>query len=202
MKSFFLRLKEIWQQITWGKAVRFCREHGGDYLFLLGVAGASVGLDQWTKELVRAHIPLGSDWLPAGLEWLLPYARVRHWYNTGAAFGFFKDGGLLFMILAVLVVILIIYFFPRVPRQEWYLRLAMSLQMGGALGNLIDRLRFEGRVTDFISVGNFAVFNIADSSITVGVAILVLGAYLRERALQKARRPLEDSSWAEIVEDE
>ncbi len=202
MNESFSPVKTTWFEVAWKKVVLFLREHGTAYLFLFSVAGASVGLDQWTKELVRAHIPLGGDWLPPGLEWLLPYARIRHWYNTGSAFGFFKDGSLLFMILAVFVSAAIIYFFWRVPRQEWYLRIALSLQLGGAVGNLIDRLRFDGRVTDFISVGNFAVFNIADSSITLGVAILVLGMYLRERAVQKARRPLDEPSWAEIVEEE
>jgi signal peptidase II len=57
----------------------------------------------------------------------------------------------------------------------------MGLQMGGALGNMIDRLTHQGNVTDFISVGNFAVFNIADSSITVGVVVLLLGVYIQER---------------------
>jgi signal peptidase II len=60
------------------------------------------------------------------------------------------------------------------------MRIAISMQMGGALGNLIDRLRF-GPVTDFIAVGAFPVFNIADSSITVGVGILLLNLWLLER---------------------
>lgn len=201
MESFFLRFKTFGRSIRWRRAALFIREHWRDYLFLLAVSGTSVGLDLWTKELVRAHIPLGGDWLPPRLEWLMPYARIRHWYNTGSAFGFFKDGSLLFMFLAVVVTAAIVYFFPRVPRRDWYLRVAISLQMGGALGNLIDRLRFDGRVTDFISVGGFAVFNLADASITVGVAILVLGFYLQERALRKARRPLDDPSWAEIVDE-
>ncbi len=201
MRTSFWRSKAVWLEAVWKKIVSFFRQHGPAYLFLFLIVGVVVGLDQWTKELVRAHIPLGSDWLPPGMEWLLPYARLRHWYNTGA-FGFFKDGSLLFMILAFFVSAAIIYFFPKVPRQEWYLRLALSLQLSGALGNLIDRLRFDGRVTDFISVGEFAVFNIADSSITIGVAILVLGMYLRERAALKARQPLDEASWAEIVDEE
>lgn len=201
MDSLFSRVKTFWHSIQWRKVALFFREHWRDYFFLLAVSGTSIGLDLWTKELVRAHIPLGGDWLPSSLEWLMPYARIRHWYNTGSAFGFFKDGSLLFMFLAVVVTAAIIYFFPRVPRSDGYLRVAISLQMGGALGNLIDRLRFEGRVTDFISVGDFAVFNLADASITIGVAILVLGFYLQERALRKARQPLDDSSWAEIVDE-
>jgi signal peptidase II len=61
----------------------------------------------------------------------------------------------------------------------------MSLMLGGAVGNLIDRILFKNRVTDFISVGNFAIFNIADSSITVGVAVLLLGIWLQDRREKK-----------------
>ena len=60
------------------------------------------------------------------------------------------------------------------------------MQLAGAAGNLIDRLRFDGRVTDFISVGTFPVFNVADASISIGTAILLLGVYLQERAAQRA----------------
>ena len=73
-----------------------------------------------------------------------------------------------------------IYYYPRVEADDWTLKLAMGLQLGGAAGNLIDRLRV-GRVTDFISVGSFPVFNIADASISVGVAVLLLGVWINER---------------------
>jgi signal peptidase II len=62
----------------------------------------------------------------------------------------------------------------------------MGLQLGGALGNLIDRLTMNGEVTDFISIGAFPVFNVADGSITVGVIVLVLGAWLKERGSKGA----------------
>ncbi|MBN2386792.1 MAG: signal peptidase II [Anaerolineales bacterium] len=174
--------------IDWNALGPFLKEHWRDYLFLFPVAGAVVALDQWTKAWVRANIPLGSDWLPETLDWLAVYARLRHWTNTGAAFGVFKEGAVLFMILAIIVAGLIIFFFPLVPRRDWYLRLAMALQMGGALGNLVDRLRFDGHVTDFISIGSFAVFNVADASVTVGVAVLVLGAFIQERQLAKQEK--------------
>ena len=107
-------------------------------------------------------------------------ARIVHWKNTGAAFGIFQGFGNVFTILAIIVSIAILYYFPQVPRRDWTLRLAMGLQLGGAIGNLIDRLLF-GSVTDFISLGNFAVFNVADASISIGVAILVLGMLVKER---------------------
>jgi len=151
-----------------------------DYLVLFGVGGTSIALDQWTKWLVRTNIEFGMQWLPDSLMWLSPYARIVHWYNKGAAFGMFQNGNIVFTILAFIVIGAIIYYYPRVEAGDWTLRLAMGLQLGGAAGNLIDRLRV-GQVTDFISVGTFPVFNIADASISVGVAVLLLGVWLNER---------------------
>jgi len=162
----------------------YLKNHLIDYLFLLLSGAAIIGLDQWTKAMVRAKIPLGTDWLPNGLTWLLPYARIRHWYNSGAAFGIFQNGNLVFTILAIIVILLIIFYFPRTQRNDWWLRIAMILQFSGATGNLIDRLFF-AHVTDFLSVGRFAIFNVADASISTGVAVLILGVWLKERAEKK-----------------
>ncbi|NOY97919.1 MAG: signal peptidase II [Chloroflexi bacterium] len=156
-----------------------------DYLGLIGVSGSIVALDQWTKALVRENIPLGGTWLPESLGWLSPYARIVHWYNSGAAFGMFQEGGLIFTVLAFLVVGAIIYYYPQTERGDWSIRLALGMQMGGALGNLIDRLTL-GKVTDFVSVGTFPVFNVADSSISVGVAVLLLGVWMMERKQKRA----------------
>ena len=123
-----------------GSIPRFLSEHSLDYLFLFFIGAVIIGLDQWTKALVRANVPVGSDWLPAGLAWLLPYARIRHWYNSGAAFGIFQNGNLVFSILAVIVILLILYYYPRTQRNDWWLRVAMAMQFAGAAGNLIDRL--------------------------------------------------------------
>ncbi len=150
------------------------------YLQLFSVAGLVIALDQWTKWLVRTNIPFAETWLPRGLEWLEPYARLVYWENSGAAFGMFQNAGLVFTILAFLVIGAIIYYYPQVESSDWTLRLALSMQLGGASGNLIDRLTI-GQVTDFISVGNFPVFNVADASISVGVAILLLGVWWSER---------------------
>ena len=167
-----------------GAVFTFLKEHFFDYLILFLIGGIIIGLDQWTKALVRANIPLGTDWLPDGLAWLMPYIRIRHWYNSGAAFGIFQNGNLVFTILAIIVILLIIYYFPRTERNDWWLRVAMAFQFAGAGGNLIDRLFF-AQVTDFISAGNFAIFNVADASISVGVAVLLLGVWLKERAEKK-----------------
>jgi signal peptidase II len=155
---------------------------------LLGVSGTIIGLDQWTKWLVRTSIPYGEQWLPEWLNWLEPYARFVHWYNKGAAFGMFQQGAMVFTVLAFIVIGAILYYYPRVDITDWPLRLALSLQMAGAAGNLIDRLTL-GHVTDFISVGTFPVFNIADASISVGVAVLILGAWYQERKSKQEPKP-------------
>jgi signal peptidase II len=160
-----------------------------DYLILAGVSGFVISLDQWTKWLVRENIEFGAQWLPDWLIWLSPYARIVHWYNSGAAFGMFQNGNLVFTTLAFLVIGAIIYYYPQVEAEDWTLKLAMGLQLAGAAGNLIDRL-IMGKVTDFISVGSFPVFNVADSSITVGVIVLLLGVWIKEQQDRKAAAQL------------
>jgi signal peptidase II len=152
-----------------------------DYGILLGLAGVIVAIDQWTKWLVRTNLPFQSTWVPAGMEWLMPYFRIVNWSNSGAAFGTFQNGNAVFTVLAIIVIIAILYYYPRVEGNDWTLRLAMALQLGGAAGNLVDRLIMQ-RVTDFIAVGSFPVFNVADASISVGVAVLLLGVWLKERS--------------------
>ena len=157
------------------------------YLFLAAIAIVIIFLDQWTKGIVRSNLALGESWMP--WDWLERYARIVHWYNTGVAFGMFQQGGMIFAVLSSVIAIAILIYFPQVPAKEWALRLAMSMQFSGAIGNLIDRLTV-GHVTDFISVGNFPVFNIADSSITVGVFVLILGIWLQERKEKQQQKNL------------
>ncbi len=156
------------------------------YWGIITISAVIVLLDQWTKWLVRSNIPAGESWLPESLLWLSPYARIVHWYNRGAAFGMFQQGNMVFTVLAFIVIAAILYYYPQISKADWPLRLALSMQLGGAIGNLIDRIRI-GHVTDFISIGSFPVFNVADSSITVGCAVLLLGVWLQERAAKQAK---------------
>ncbi len=78
-----------------------------DYLTLFGVAGTIIILDQTTKTLVRVNLAIGEMWSP--WEWLEPYARIVHWKNTGAAFGMLQGLGDIFMILASVVALAIVY---------------------------------------------------------------------------------------------
>ena len=159
------------------------------YWLILTIAALIVALDQWTKWLVRVNIPSGGTWLPDSLQWLSPYARIVHWYNTGAAFGMFQNASMVFTVLAFVVIAAIIYYYPHVENTDWSLRLAMSMQLGGAVGNLIDRLML-GRVTDFISIGTFPVFNVADASISIGAAVLLLGVWIMERSEKKDKEKM------------
>ena len=152
-----------------------------DYLLVVTLAGLIVAADQLTKGIVRSRLQFGEIWAP--WDWLVPYARIVNWHNTGAAFGLFQRFGGLFAVLAIVVAIAILYYLPQVPREDWPLRLAMGMQLGGALGNLVDRLT-QGYVTDFVSVGSFPVFNVADASISVGVVVLILGLWIKERSLK------------------
>ena len=158
------------------------KRHIFDYSLLVIFAGLIITADQVTKAIVRAQLPLQGVWSP--WPWLTPYARIVHWYNTGVAFGMFQGMNEVFIVLAIIVSAAILYYYHRVPRQDWAFRLAMGMQLAGAVGNLIDRVRI-GQVTDFISIGTFAVFNIADASISVGVAILILAVWVQDMKKKK-----------------
>ena len=148
------------------------------YAYLLFIAGIIIALDQLTKGLVRANLDFQDRWAP--WPWMEPYLRIVHWKNTGAAFGIFQQFGGVFSVLSIIVSLGILYYFPQVPKEDWPLRLAMGFQLGGAVGNLIDRLTL-GYVTDFISFMDFPVFNVADACISTGVVVLIIGVWIRER---------------------
>lgn len=162
-----------------------------DYAFLFSISGAIVLLDQVTKNIVRSNLHFGEIW-PQN-HWIVNYARIVHWSNTGAAFGMLRDFGVVFAVLAVVVSIAILIYFPKIPREDWMLRLALAFQLGGAIGNLIDRLTI-GHVTDFVSLDSFAVFNVADASISIGVALLAISLIQRERKEKTAKSKLTEEN--------
>ena len=147
------------------------RQYLPDYIYLLAVAGTVILFDQVTKYLVRRNLDFTDIWSP--VDSLAAYARIVHWKNTGAAFGIFQDGNLVFVILGILVSLAILNYYPLIPRLDRLLRAALALQLGGAAGNLVDRLH-QGYVTDFVSILNLPVFNVADASISAGVVLILL----------------------------
>ena len=156
----------------------------GQWLFLLGVAALAILADQITKAYVVAHLDLHASWMP--LDFLESIFRFTHVHNTGAAFGLFPEGGSFFLIIAVLVSSFILYYYRQLPAGAWLVRLALGLQLGGALGNVIDRVH-RGYVVDFMHLEHWPVFNVADSCIVLGVVLLALEMVIEE--YQAAREP-------------
>lgn len=156
------------------------------YLELLLIGGLIIAVDQWTKILVRQNLDFMEVWSP--WPWLMPYARLLHIHNTGAAFGMGQQFSYVFMTLSIIVSCLIVFFYPQVPKSDLPLRAAMVMQFGGAIGNLIDRFTL-GYVTDFVSVGTFAIFNVADASISIGVAVLIVGMLVKEYQDRRHKAP-------------
>lgn len=135
-----------------------------DPVLLVALSGVFAA-DQVSKAVVRSSLLVGHS---------VPFdgpVRITHTFNTGSAFGLFPDQTL-FLILASFVgigVLLVIY--GTHAFQSWPLRLGLGMQLGGAVGNLLDRLRM-GHVTDFIDIGPWPVFNVADAAIVVGLFII------------------------------
>jgi signal peptidase II len=150
------------------------------YGLVLMVAGIALAADIITKRIVEAQIPLY-----ASIPFIEPFLSWTHTQNTGAAFSLFQNGGLFFIVVAIVVSAVILYYAPRLPPGDWLSRVALGLQLGGAIGNLIDRLR-QGYVTDFIhfqipQIGfDWPVFNVADSCIVVGVILLIVASFVRD----------------------
>ena len=151
--------------------------------WLWGVAAAvalvTIFLDQWSKIWVRSHLrPLESIELIPGTGRIFTITRSS---NTGAAFGMFKGGGAFFIVVTVLVIAAILYYAWSLRKMNWMVAVSLGLELGGALGNFIDRLRF-GRVTDFIDFHFWPIFNFADTAIVIGVIIMGY-LFLREETL-------------------
>lgn len=126
-------------------------------------------LDQMSKSIIAQRVPMH-----AAVTCLGGFLRITHVRNAGAAFGVLQGKQPLFIAAAVAAAAAAIVCYPRVSAWNWPARLGLSLGLGGALGNLIDRLRFGG-VVDFLEVGPWPVFNLADSAIVLGVALILLG---------------------------
>ncbi|MEU0489683.1 signal peptidase II [Nocardiopsis sp. NPDC006139] len=142
------------------------------YLLLVLVALAAIGVDLLTKEWVLAAFQEGER-----LDVIGEIVQFTLVYNTGAAFSMGTDHTWVFTTIASVVVLVIAYIGLRV-RSVWW-AVTLGLMMGGAAGNLVDRIfrepePFHGAVVDFIKVMDFPVFNIADSCVVVGACLVVL----------------------------
>ena len=139
-------------------------------LVLLVIALIVLIADQASKAWAIENIPLNTtfDILPP----LRDFFVLTHITNSGAAFGLFPQLSLVFTFIALIVSVVIVAYYRSIPAGQWIVRVSLGMQLGGAIGNLIDRLRF-GSVTDLLYVRPFPVFNIADASIVTGVGLLM-----------------------------
>ena len=154
------------------------RGERAQWALFLGVAASVLLLDRFTKYLVVTNLEVGEMWNP--VAFLKPFVTITHVSNTGAAFGLFRDYGLLFAIVALVVVVGILVFYRYLPAGQLWLRVSLGLQLGGALGNLLDRVLF-GSVVDFIDIKFWPVWNVADMAIVSGVALLAFHLLFVER---------------------
>jgi signal peptidase II len=143
-----------------------------DVVALIGVAGSVLVADQFSKVLLLGFIGPGSG--RHSLEVVRPWLELEYAENRGAAFGLFPDLGSLVTVAALAIVLGLLRQFAREHRPPWWQAVATGAIAGGALGNVIDRLRL-GYVIDFIAVGPWPNFNIADSAITLGALLLCWG---------------------------
>ena len=121
--------------------------------------------DQVTKNVIRATLLPGQSVPQDG------WVRLTHVTNTGAAFGLFPDQSLVLLVTTLVGVAAIVLYYLYPPVDTPFLTLSLGLQLGGAMGNLLDRLT-QGHVTDFLDFRIWPVFNVADSAIVVGVIVL------------------------------
>ena len=156
--------------------------HRSEWVALAVPAVALFAADQATKALVRAAVPIGAE-IPV----LGDVLQLWHVQNRGAAFSLLQGETLLFVVVTVFAVGMIAYFHRTLRGRGAWIHALLGLQLGGALGNLVDRLR-SGYVTDFISVGigelRWPTFNLADAAIVIGIGSLVI--YLVFRADREA----------------
>ena len=155
--------------------------HFREKIILPAVAFLVLVADQTSKYLVRSNLNPNHSWDP--VDSLNRWFSITHVTNTGAAFGLFQDQGPLFAVIAVIVVAAIIFYYRQLPAGQWWIKVSLGLQLGGALGNLLDRLRLDYKVIDFIDFKIWPVFNLADSAIVLGVAILAY--YLLQDSSEK-----------------
>ena len=146
-----------------------------------------VALDQVTKWIVIETLAVGESWPETGLF------RFTHAWNTGTAFSLFQGQGDLLTWVSLGAVCVLAWIYRSLKNPHWLLRFAFGLQFGGAIGNIIDRIRL-GHVTDFFDVGWWPVFNIADSSIVVGISLMLIYFWFLQAKIDEARSNKSNSS--------
>ncbi|MGG1661638.1 signal peptidase II [Brevibacillus sp. NRS-1366] len=138
------------------------------------IAAVIIALDQWTKHLVLKYMERGES-----VPLIADVFHLTSHRNMGAAFGILQNQRWLFIIITIAVVVGIVFSLIRIGKKQPRSSLALSLVLGGAVGNFIDRAT-TGQVVDFLdfTLIHFPIFNVADMAITIGVALLLLDVLL------------------------
>lgn len=134
---------------------------------LIGLSTAVILLDQATKFWIQSRMVTGESW-PV----ITGIFHITYIQNAGAAFGILENKTWFFIAVAILLIGSVAYIYPKLPADKPLLRLGAGLLVGGAVGNLIDRVRL-GSVVDFFDFRVWPVFNVADICIVCGVACLI-----------------------------
>jgi len=162
------------------RATRSFAATRAQWLALAAIAVAAVIADQVTKHVVASHLRLGE-----GLHVVGPFT-IRHVQNSGIAFGFFSSATAAVIVVTAIAIAWMLAYFARSGARHPVLPVALGLVIGGSLSNLADRVRL-GFVTDFLDFHHWPAFNLADSFIVIGVAIL-LGTLLAAERIPRGRR--------------
>jgi signal peptidase II len=163
------------------------------------IALTVVVLDQVSKYLVTNNLDLNAFYWP--IPFLQPFAGLVYIHNTGAAFGMLQNQNLFFTAVAIIVVSVIVYLVRTTPQLDPMLAVSLGLLLGGACGNLIDRLRYQ-YVVDFIYVTRFAISNVADACITLGVVLLAVYLLFRSKSPHVTGQPVASAQSTTPVTDE
>jgi signal peptidase II len=164
---------------------RSTQRASGQAAILIGSVAviAALLLDQLSKSIILRELgPNGSRDVVTIIPSVLRLIFVR---NTGSAFGMFQGSSDILKIVAVVAILLLGLYYARAAARDWVMALALGLQVGGALGNIIDRFR-HGYVVDWIDFPRFPTFNIADSAITIGVILLIYVLLFRDPNLMSS----------------
>ena len=151
------------------------------WFYLVAVALAAAFADQLTKHVVASALALDES------VHVLGPLSIHHVQNSGIAFGLFASATIVVIVLTTVAVVWMLAFFARSGQRHPILPVALGLVIGGSVSNLIDRVRL-GHVTDFLDLRFWPAFNLADTFICVGVAILLVTLVVADRPRLRARR--------------
>ena len=143
-------------------------------VFFTAVVAAVLLLDQATKWLVVQKMPFEGS-----IPLIKNIFHLTYVENTGAAFGILPDQVAFFIGVSLVAIVLLVLYYRQTPKDDYWLKSALCRIMGGAVGNLIDRVRL-GVVIDFLDFRVWPVFNLADVAISVGVSMLVFHLYFQD----------------------